>query len=52
MTNSANRRTPAARQQVAMIEQFSHADREKSDQRDWQQIRGAAATRSLMRPAR
>lgn len=36
-----------ARQEEAMIEQFSESDLEKDDQRDWQWIRRAAAARKL-----
>ncbi len=42
----------SARQQDAMVEQFSEADSDKSDQRDWQHIRRAAVRRKLKRPAR
>jgi hypothetical protein len=42
----------SARQQEAMVEQFRGADADKSDQRDWQRIRRAAASRQLKRPAR
>jgi hypothetical protein len=36
-----------ARQEEAMIEQFSESDLEKDDQRSWQRIRRAAAARKL-----
>jgi hypothetical protein len=41
-----------ARQEEAMIEQFSEADPDKTDQRNWQRIRRAAVSRKLKRPAR
>jgi hypothetical protein len=42
----------SARQEEAMIEQFGGADPDKTDQRNWQQIRRAAVSRKLKRPAR
>ncbi len=42
----------SARQDEAMIEQFSEAQPEKSEQQSWQRIRRAAAGRKLKRPAR
>jgi metal-responsive CopG/Arc/MetJ family transcriptional regulator len=42
----------SARQQEAMIEQFSAAESEKNERQNWQRIRRAAAGRKLKRPAR
>jgi hypothetical protein len=50
MANPANRIRRAARQQAAMVEQFSEPGSKNSDQQSWQRIRRAAASRKLMRP--
>jgi hypothetical protein len=42
----------SARQQEAMIEQFSVTEPEESEPQSWQRIRRAAAGRKLKRPAR
>jgi hypothetical protein len=42
----------SARQDEAMIEQFSDPDLQKDEQRDWQRVRRVAAERKLKRPAR
>jgi metal-responsive CopG/Arc/MetJ family transcriptional regulator len=42
----------SARQQEAMIEQFSVTEPEENEQQSWQRIRRAAAGRKLKRPAR
>jgi hypothetical protein len=42
----------SARQQEAMIEQFSHTEPEENEQQSWQRIRRTAAGRKLKRPAR
>jgi hypothetical protein len=42
----------SARQEEAMIEQFSDPDLQKDEQRDWQRVRRVAAERKLKRPAR
>jgi metal-responsive CopG/Arc/MetJ family transcriptional regulator len=42
----------SARQQEAMIEQFSVTKPEENEQQSWQRIRRAAAGRKLKRPAR
>jgi len=52
MADPATRRTPAARQQEAMIKQFTGADTQHSHQLSWQRIRRAAAEGKLMRLAR
>jgi len=48
MANPENsRRRAKARQEKAMIEQFSGADPAQSDQHNWQRIRRAAVARNL-----
>lgn len=49
---SALQRWYTARQDEAMIEQFSGPESETDEQQSWQRIRRAAAERQLKRPAR
>lgn len=52
MRTLGNRRTRAVCQEKAMIEQFSEAKAESSEQRDWQRIRRAATGRMFKRRSR